>query len=232
MVQSPTAGALSRSLAVLWDLDGVLVDTRAWHYASWKRVLSGYGKDLSEKEFRASFGRRNPETIPGWVPGVSEREVREISDRKEQAFRDELPDRIPLLPGVERLSRELARAGVRQAVASSAPRENLNAMLPRMGLKMDAAVSGEDVSKGKPDPDVFLKAAELLSVPPRQCVVVEDAVAGVEAAHRAGMACVAVANTWPAAQLAKADLVVDSLERVSVQDLVRLIDSYHSVGKG
>ena len=222
MVQSRFTGVRSRSFAVLWDLDGVLVDTRDWHFASWKDALARYGKQLSEEEFRASFGQRNPETIPQWLPGASAQTVSAVSDLKEKAFRDDLPELIPLLPGVEALVKDLSSAGSPQAIASSAPRANLEAMLPRMGIPIDVVVSGEDVREGKPDPEVFLTAADRLGMPAERCIVVEDAVAGVEAARRAGMKCLAVANTWPSKQLMAADLVVDGLEEVSVQDIASL----------
>ncbi len=117
---------------------------------------------------------------------------------------------------------DLAAKGVPQAVASSTSRANLEVVLPKLGLPLSVFVTAEDVEAGKPAPDVFLKGSERLGVPPARCVVVEDALAGVEAAKKAGMACLAVATTWPADRLSGADLVVESLEEASVQTLERL----------
>lgn len=229
MVQSgPKAGEAKGqpSFAVLWDLDGVLVDTSRYHFESWRRVMSECGKDLSEKEFRASFGQRNLEILRHWIPGLSEPEMERLSERKEHYFRELLPERIPLMPGAVRLVTELADAGVPQAVATSTPRSNLDEILPRLALPLTESVAAEDVSHGKPDPEVFLKAAEKLGVAADRCLVVEDAVAGVEAARRAGMACLGVASTWPAAQLTGADEVVDSLEQVEVAEMMRLVQRH------
>jgi beta-phosphoglucomutase len=228
MVQSPSTeanpGGVPR-FAVLWDLDGVLVDTSSFHFEAWRRLMAEMGRELSEEEFRATFGRRNSEILRRWLPDLSDREIDRLSERKEAIFRELLPEKIPLLPGVRRLTMELADAGAAQAVASSTPRANLEVVLPRLGLPIAAYVGAEDVSRGKPHPEVFLKAAEKLSVPPARCVVIEDSVAGVEAARGAGMACVAVTTTWPRERLADADLVVDSLEEISVEQLRSLAES-------
>ena len=197
--------------AVLWDLDGVLVDTSRYHLESWRRLLADFGRSLSEEEFRSTFGQRDSEVLPRWLPDVSEAEVERLSELKEATFRELLPERVPLLPGAERLVTELAAGGIPQAVASSTPRANLVEILPRIHLPLTQYVAAEDVTEGKPQPEVFLKAAERLSVPPELCVVVEDSVAGVEAARRAGMACLAVATTWPRDRLSGADRVVESL---------------------
>ncbi|MHB1160890.1 MAG: HAD family hydrolase [Chloroflexota bacterium] len=233
MVQSgPKAGEAKAQppFAVLWDLDGVLVDTSRYHFESWRRAMSECGKELSEKEFRATFGQRNLEILRRWLPGLSEPEMVRLSERKESYFRELLPERIPLMPGVERLVTELADAGVPQAVASSTPRSNLEEILPRLALPLTESVAAEDVSHGKPDPEVFLKAAEKLGVAADSCLVVEDAVAGVEAARRAGMACLGVAGNWPPEQLAGADEVVDSLEQIAVADMMRLVQQRRAAG--
>lgn len=220
------------SFAVLWDLDGVLVDTNGYHFAAWRRLMVESGRDLSEAEFLATFGQRNPEILPRLLPGLSDLEMESLSRRKEEYFRESLPERMPLLPGVERLVTELASAGVPQGVASSTVRENLETILPRLRLPLRVCVAAEDVERGKPDPQVFLEGAARLSISPRKCVVVEDAVAGIEAAHRAGMVCVAVATTWPVERLSEAELVVASLERVSVDDLKRLVAARRPASRG
>jgi beta-phosphoglucomutase len=208
--------------AVLWDLDGVLVDTRRYHFGAFRRLLEERGQSLSEERFQELFGLRNEEILPHLIPGLSEEDVAPLSDRKEDYFRESLPDRVPALPGAEELVRELAGRGVPQAIASSTPCENIEAIVDRLGLPLKVYVGSEDVDRGKPYPDVFLAAAAKLAVPAWMCVVVEDAQAGVEAARRAAMASLAVATTWPAADLAEADRVVESLEEVTAGDLAQL----------
>jgi beta-phosphoglucomutase len=208
--------------AVLWDLDGVLVDTREHHLAAFRRILDERGEGLSEEQFQSLFGLRNEEILPRLIPDLPEGEIAPLSERKEEYFRESLPERIPALPGAERLIRELADHGVAQAVASSTPCENIKAIVGRLNLPLEVYVGAEDVERGKPHPDVFLAAAAKLAVPPWMCVVVEDARAGIEAARRAAMASLAVATTWPAEELTGADRVVKSLEEVSTGDLALL----------
>lgn len=231
MVQSRLTGAERirvPEFAVLWDLDGVLVDTSRYHFKAWRRLMAELGRELPEAGFLATFGQRNIDILRRWLPGIGDADAGRLSQRKEALFREMLPERIPLLPGAGRLVAELAREGIPQAVASSTSRSNLEEILPRSGLPITVWVAAEDVSEGKPQPEVFLKAAQSLSTPPELCVVVEDSVAGVEAARRAGMACVGVATTWPRERLAGADLVVDSLEELSVERLRSLVRSRSS----
>ena len=211
-----------QDFAVLWDLDGVLVDTSQYHFPAWRRLFKELGKELTREQFQSTFGMRDSEILARLAPGLSEEEIERLSARKEGYFREMLPEKIEPLPGAERLVTNLAAAGVPQAVASSTPRANLDALLPRLHLPIEICVGAEDVEHGKPDPQVFLSAAAKLGMPPWRCVVVEDAVAGIEAARRAGMASVAVATTWPIDRLDEADTVVRSLEELSTEDLQAL----------
>jgi beta-phosphoglucomutase len=216
--------------AAIWDVDGTLVDTAELHFAAWKAVAAERGRPFSRADFARTFGRRNPEIIGVLFAGVGDAESVELADRKEELYREAARAGVGLLPGVARLLEGLDRAGFRQAVGSSAPRANLDLILRLTGVErfFPVVVSGEDTQRGKPDPQVFLLAAERLGVPPARCVVLEDAVAGVEAAKAGGMKCVAVrfVGHHPAEALrrAGADLVADSLDAVSVEDVRRLLD--------
>ena len=128
------------------------------------------------------------------------------------------------MPGAVRLLRELREAGFRQAVASSAPRANVELILEELGVEGDfgAVLCDRDVDRGKPDPQVFLRAADRLGVDPSHCLVVED-VMGVQAARSAGMACLAVTTTHPSGDLAGADWVIASLTEATVEEVKRLI---------
>ena len=211
------------SLAVIWDVDGTLVDTAELHFEAWQRLADELGKPFSRAEFAATFGQRNPEIIPRVFGESREARVAELGDRKEELYRAAARKGVALLPGVMDLLARLKAAGFRQAVGSSAPRQNLDLIFELTGIAgcFAAVVSQEDTSKGKPDPEVFLLAAQKLDVPPPHCLVVEDAVAGVQAAKAVGMKCIAVrfAGHHPADRLqaAGADLVVESLERVTVE---------------
>jgi beta-phosphoglucomutase len=216
--------------AVIWDVDGTLVDTAELHFASWVRLAGEMGRPFSRDDFAATFGRRNPEIIRFlFRQEFSDAEVLEIGERKETYYRAAAEQGVRLLPGVREMLAGLHARGVRQAVGSSAPRGNLDLILRLTDSRQyfDVIVGMEDTQRGKPDPQVFLVAAEKLGVPPRRCVVFEDAVAGVEAAKAGGMMCVAVTfvGHHPAEKLraAGADRVVRSFSELSPDDVIGLI---------
>jgi len=206
------------TMAVLWDMDGVLVDTGWAHWQAWQRLWREEGVPFTEEQFWQTFGQRN-DTIIAFVTGqpASPQRVQSLGDRKEQYYREIVRGRVRPLPGVIPLIRALQRAGVKQAVASAAPRANLELILTSLGIgdAFSALVTAEEVKRGKPDPEVFLTAALRLGVPPHRCLVIEDGIAGVQAAKAAGMVCLAVTTTHPAEKLQAADRVVTSLTDVS-----------------
>lgn len=217
--------ASDQYFGVLWDMDGVLIDTGPTHYRSWVQTLADYDLTMSEDFFRATFGMTNANLLPLLLGERSRPElVQAISDRKEALFREMMAGEARPLPGVEHWLASLRAAGVRQAVASSAPAQNLDLMLASLGVRpwFEAVVSGDGMP-GKPAPDVFLKAAQAIETPPARCVVIEDAINGVAGAKNAGMKCIAVTTTNPAAALARADIVVDSLVDLSPAVVTRLL---------
>jgi beta-phosphoglucomutase len=155
----------------------------------------------------------NRHSLEYWFgPELDEAFVRRVSDRKESLFRQAVRGQVHLLPGAAAWLERLQAAGIRQALASSAPPENIDALVDELGIrrKFDALVSALGMP-GKPNPDVFLAAARQLDTPPECCLVIEDAVVGIQAAHAAGMRCLAVANTHPLQALGQAEWVTGSL---------------------
>lgn len=211
--------------AVLWDMDGVLIDTGALHFQTWDTVLTPLGVTLTQALFRETFGMNNlgvMTTLLGAEPPPDL--LARVSDAKEAAFRDLIRGTAQPLPGVMDWLARLRAAGVRQAVASSAPPENIAAIVDELGIRpYFAALVSAAGKAGKPDPYVFLEAARQLGAAPADCLVVEDAVAGLEAARRAGMRCLAVTTTNPPAALAGADLIVDSLAGLPPDAFARLL---------
>lgn len=218
--------------AVLWDMDGVLVDTGEFHFQAWQAVLAEQGIPYTRDLFRQTFGMNNAGSLAlilGREPGPELLDT--IDTRKEQAFRRLIRGRVQPLPGVVAWLARLQEQGFRQAVASSAPPENIDALLSELGLVGElglrpyfaAIVPGNDMPS-KPNPALFLHAAGLLGIPPARCIVVEDAVAGVEAARRAGMSCLAVTTTNRPEALAAADLVVERLDTLPPDTFRRLLD--------
>lgn len=211
---------------VIFDLDGVLVDSSPFHFESWKLMGAEHGFTMDEELFRRTFGMTNPaifELLYG--RRLPDNEAHALSERKEEVYRSLARGKLQALPGAAQLLRSLRAAGFRIALGSSAPQSNIDVILESVGIAglFDATVSANDVTRGKPDPQVFLKAAERLGLPPACCVVVEDAVVGIEAAHSAGMKCVAVTTTHPREKLAAAERVVDSLEELGAGDFTALL---------
>src|SRR5574340_293256 len=199
--------------AILFDMDGVLVDTYHAHYRSWLVMAKAEGLSFSEAEFAPTFGRTSREIIATfWGRGrYSDEEVAALDQKKEAAFREIIRREFPAMPGVHRLLGELHDAGFALAVGSSGPPENVDLVLEKLGTRhlFGAVVTGMDVTRGKPDPQVFLIAAERLGVAPRWCAVIEDAAPGIAAAQAAGMASVGLTSTGRTREsLAAADLVV------------------------
>ena len=185
--------------AVLWDLDGTLVDSEDYHWQSWQHALSLDGVSVTRDQFKATFGQRNEGILRGWLgPDATLERINRVADAKETEYRRlAAAHGLTPLPGAAEWLVRLQAAGWKQAIASSAPRLNVDVMLRALHLEQyfDAIVSSENVTRGKPEPDVFLTAANHLAVPPDRCIVVEDAAAGVEAARRAGMRSIGVSRT-------------------------------------
>ncbi len=184
--------------AVLWDLDGTLVDSSDHHWVAWRDTIGAEGFEITYAQFLESFGQKNDRIIRSWLGQETTDEViQRIGDAKEAEYRRLALERgVTALPGAIEWVDRLRREGWRQAIASSAPRLNVEVMLQALALEpfIDAITSAEDVTAGKPDPQVFLAAASRLNVPPSRCIVVEDVAAGVEAARRAGMRCIGVSR--------------------------------------
>jgi len=214
-------------LGVIFDMDGVLVDSYRAHLLSWQHSARHFGLDMSEQQFATTFGRTTPEIIRHWWPGaVDEAGVREWDHIKEADYRQILRAGFPAMDGAAELLSALHAAGFRLAIGSSGPPENV-ALVRELLAGAEhfcAAVDARQVAHGKPHPEVFLTAAKKLDLPPRDCAVVEDAPAGVEAARRAGMAAIALTGTAAREKLAeRAHLVVDSLRELTPAIIVQTI---------
>jgi beta-phosphoglucomutase family hydrolase len=212
------AGEERMTKAVLWDLDGVLVDTAPFHFQAWQELFQSLGKGFAEADFRRTFGLRNDAILGDILGELTPVEVERLAQKKEELYRKKIEGKVTAIPGAVGLLRRLQQRGMKSAIVSSTTRENVRVVLSSLGLEgvFEAVVAEEDAPKGKPDPQGFLVAAERLGVAVGECVVIEDASGGVEAAKRAGMRCIGVTTSRPREGLAAADLVVDSLEEAAV----------------
>ncbi len=215
----------NKPAAVIWDMDGVIADTVDYHYQAWKEEFARKGVAYTKERFLRFFGQRNDTIIKDALgDGISPAELAAVNTAKQANFRRRVAGNVRALPGAVALIKSLHEHGVRQAIASSAPAENIEVILRTLGVEacFQATVYGNEVPEGKPSPQIYLLAAQKLGANPADCVVIEDAVAGVEGARRAGMKCVAVTTSHPAEKLKRADLVVSSLGEVSPEKLAAL----------
>jgi beta-phosphoglucomutase len=220
---------MPKPAAVIWDVDGTLVDTAELHFQSWVELAKELDKPFSRADFAATFGQRNPEIIPK-IFGISDtKRVDELGRRKEDLYRAAAKHGVAPLPGVATLLEGLHEAGFRQAIGSSAPRENVDLILELTETARFFAgiVSMEDTQRGKPDPQVFLLAAGKVGIDPARCLVIEDAPAGIQAARAGGMKSIGVTfvghHSDARLKEAGADLVVQSLEQVSAAKIREIL---------
>lgn len=204
--------------AVIFDWDGVVVDSSAHHERSWEILADQRALPLPPDHFKRGFGKKNNVIIPdlGWATDAAD--VETLAREKEEIYRSLVREKgLAPLPGVRELLVSLQQEKIPCAIASSTERANLDLPLDLMGLRgfFAVIVSGEEVTHGKPDPAVFLLAAERLAIPPAACVVIEDALVGIEAARRAGMRVLAVATTNPLGALGSADHAVQNMAEVT-----------------
>jgi HAD superfamily hydrolase (TIGR01509 family) len=214
--------------AVIFDMDGVLVDSYHAHFESWRGVYNELGIEYSEAAFAADFGRTSHDILQRkFGDELSDEKMRDIDERKEALYREIIRANFPAMDGAAELVEALRADGFRLAIGSSGPPENVALVQEQfMGSgKIDAVVTRADVTRGKPDPQVFLVAAERLGVPPALCAVVEDAAHGITAAQRAGMTAIALTGTLEREALSAADAVVDSLRQLSPERIRALIST-------
>lgn len=218
---------MKRQYGTIFDMDGVLIDSFDLHRRSWQMMAREYGVEVTDEQFAATFGRTSREIIRHfWGENVTPQKAKEMDDRKEAIFREMLRRHIPAMSGAVELIDDLTAHGFLVGVGSSGPPENVALVIGGLGLRdrLAGIVTARDVTRGKPDPQVFLLTAERMGIAPARCAVIEDAVHGIAAARRAGMKAVALTGTADRAALAEADLVVDSLKELSAARIADLID--------
>jgi len=211
--------------ACIFDLDGVIVDTAVYHYKAWKRLANSLGFDFTEhqnEQLKGVSRVRSLELILGWG-GITKTpaEQEALATEKNNWYVDMISHMTPdeILPGAKEFVQSCRDAGIKTALGSAS--KNSMTILEKIGMvdMFDAVIDGNKVSKAKPDPEVFLKGAEELGIPPENCVVFEDAIAGIEAAHNGGMKAVGIGSPNV---LTGADLVVSGLDKMTLENLREL----------
>lgn len=207
----------------LFDLDGVIVDTAKYHYIAWRQLAQKLGFDFTEKDNERLKGVSRMASLEillevGGIKGKSEEEKQAMAAEKNANYVDLISKMTPeeVLPGATDFLKELRKNGIKISLGSAS--KNAMTILTRLGLVelFDAIIDGTKVSKAKPDPEVFLKGAEALGLKPEECVVFEDAAAGLEAAINGGMRCVGIGSPDV---LHRANMVVNGLHEMNVEKL-------------
>lgn len=215
--------------AFIFDMDGTLIDNMRFHTDAWQQMLAENGVEMDENEFMVkTAGKTNREILPMIFEHLTDENLKELSDRKETLYRGLfLPERRPIAGVVEFL--ETARQnGIKMAVATAAPVENVEFILDGLELRkfFQAVTTAADIKNGKPDPEIFLKSAEKIGVEPRNCLVFEDAIGGFQAAHRAGMLSVGITTVNSAEEILRLDSVTEAHADFKNLDPVDLIEKY------
>jgi len=216
----------STNFGVIFDMDGVLVDSARPHFRSWQLLGEENGTTITEAQFADTFGRHNNDIIPRLFGDVPQARLRSLADRKEELYRGIVRENPPIVEGATELISRLHQTGYRLAVGSSGPIENIRLILSALAPTdiFHAIISGDDVTRGKPDPQVFSMACAQLGLAPSRCVVIEDAPVGIQAAIAAGTASIGVGLYHTLTALRNADCAVEKLADVSVDTIVSLVN--------
>lgn len=220
-------GSKQNDFAILFDMDGVIVDNISYHVQAWKEFCKKYGNCLTDDEFNKNFsGRTNKEIFRNlFKRELSLEEVKKYEDEKESMYRDLYKMYIEPRKGLIKLLELLKKNGIKAAVGTAAPKVNLDFVLEYLKIEkyFDAFISSESVTKGKPDPEIYLKAAELLNANPKRCIVIEDSLLGIQAGLNAGAKVIGMTTVHKREELTNTDFVIDDFENLSIYDLKEIV---------
>lgn len=213
--------------AAIFDMDGVIVDNMDYHAKAWEEFFKRYNPPMEFAEFMQHFGRTNRDLFGVLFDReLTETEVERYGEEKEALYREVYAPHVKPVPGLIDFLKALKEKGFLTAVATSAPRVNLEFVFDRLPIRpfFDAAVDSSDVTIGKPNPEIFLKAAAKLNCTASQCVVFEDSFAGIQSGKNAGMKVVGLATSHPREKLEQTDLVIDDFTGITWEDIVGLLE--------
>lgn len=214
------------SFAVIFDMDGVIVDTNPYHKISLKQFCEKYGYRLNEEDLISKiYGRTNNEWIRNIFGPLPKEKILELGEEKEAMFRALYKDVIKPLSGLDSFLKELEDRSIPKAIGTSAPRSNVDFVLEHTHLRkyFTTILDQSDVEHGKPNPEIYLKVADRLGFPPQQCIVFEDSLSGVESARRAGAKVVGITTTHSHEELAHTDLVIADFTGLEPLELYKRI---------
>ena len=218
---------MNKLKAVLFDLDGTLIDNNEVHLKAWKKYLKDEGREISDDDYKANIsGRTNHDAVEHiYDKKMSKEEAEKYYLRKEEIYRQMFEPEIKPINGLEKFLRELENNGIDMAIATSGIQVNIDFMFRHIpiGQFFKKVINSDDITKGKPDPEIFLNTAKALGVAPENCIVFEDSTAGVESGKAAGMKVVALTTTHTKKELHKADLVIDDYTEVNYDKILSIM---------
>jgi beta-phosphoglucomutase family hydrolase len=219
---------MKEKFAVLFDMDGVIIDSNPYHKDAWLEFCRRYQVELKEEDVpRYIYGKTNKTALVDvFQREFSPEESFRLSEEKEAIYRDLHRADIRLIKGLDHLLNAFEQHQIPLAVCTNAPVANLDFTLEETGIRpyFEVLIDASKVSKGKPDPEIYLKAAQLLQVPAERCIVMEDSTVGVEAGLRAGMKVVGITTTHTREELAHTHLVIDDFDELTVDRLAALLN--------
>ncbi len=218
---------MTKDFAVIFDMDGVIVDSNPYHKIALEKFCRQHGHELSEQQLREKiYGRTNKDWLTNLFGRMEEKKLLAYADEKEGIFRELYNDDIVPLKGLRGFLDLLDQHQIPRAIATSAPRANVDFTLSKTGLTKYFPIILDDtfVSQGKPDPEIYLKAAAALSLPNGRCIVLEDSISGVQAGKSAGSKVVGVLTTHTAAELSDTDQVINNFEGLDPLSWIDLIN--------
>lgn len=216
----------ARCLSVIFDMDGVIVDNMLYHREAWKRFFEKYNPGMALKEFIQHFGKSNEDLLRVlFGKDISDEQIESLGQEKEALYREIYASKIVPTPGFIDFFKVLKQNGVKTAVATSAPKVNLDFLLDSIdvGRYFDVLIDVSEVKMGKPDPEIYLKTAQKLSCPPESCLVFEDSLAGIQAAKNAGMKVIGVTTTHPPEKLCDTDFIIRDFTEISYGKILELM---------
>lgn len=216
---------MKKQLGAIFDVDGVLIDSGPAHFEAFREMGKRLNAPFSEEFFTNCFGFHNNQIFPLWLGPLADSRVAELANEKEAIYRELAPRWVKPVEGAVELVRELKACGWKLAIGSSGPKQNVELAISILGIgpMLECAITGDDVKEGKPHPEIFLLGAQGMNLQPCDCVVFEDALAGIEAASRALMKCVAITTSLPKARVSHANQVIDYFREINSSKLEKLL---------
>lgn len=224
-------GQMTASYAVIFDMDGVIVDNMPYHRKAWAEFFERHNPPMRLEDFIPHMGKSNEDLLTVlFGKTITKEEICVLGEEKEALYREIYAPEVAPLSGFIDFLRSLKDNNVKTAVATAAPKVNLDFLFEHINLRndFDALIADSEVDKGKPDPEIYLKAAEKLDYPPERCLVFEDSLAGIQAAINARMKVIGVATTNPPEKMQNAKLVIKDFTEINIDRINNLMHENHS----